>query len=120
MSKTEIIIFAVLSIAAAAGIYIRIKKKEALKTAAEKLAEWLKEPEQIRTIKQLCVLAEEGIVGTKKGQERLAWVSEILADIVPRPFKEALTPEVLEAAITAVFKSIAKRMTDGSTKAVEE
>lgn len=82
------------------------------------IIKWLNRPEIIRRIKQACVLAEEYIIGTKKGQERLEWVCEKVLSYAPPAIRAYITKEMLAKFVTMIFESIAVTMDDGTRKAV--
>lgn len=71
-------------------------------------------------IKKLVIEAEAEIVGTKKGQERLALCVSRLYLIIPLQIKAFITEEMIIDAINAIFTAIAVKMADGTTKAVDD
>lgn len=70
-------------------------------------------------IKQLIILAEHEIVGTKKGQERLFYVCSYIWQYIPPSIKPFVTVELMVNTINVIFKEIAVHMDDGTTKAVQ-
>ena len=82
------------------------------------IREWLNSEETKAKIRELCRMAEHLIVGTKKGQERLAWVVEQLRKYVPPSIASYITTEMLIKVINIIFDQIAVIMRDGSRKAV--
>ena len=84
----------------------------------EQIKAWLEKEETKAKIRELCRMAEHLIVGTKKGQERLAWCVEQLKKYVPPNLAKYITTEMLIKAINIIFEQIAVVMRDGSRKAV--
>ena len=63
-------------------------------------------------------MAEQLIVGTKMGQERLKWVVAQLKKYVPDSIAGYITVDMLIKAINIIFDQIAVTMRDGSRKAI--
>ena len=107
-SKTMVLIVGI--VAAIVGlIMIAYVKHEEIKA-------WLNDEETKRKIRELCKMAEQLITGTKKGQERLAWVVEQLRKYVPPNIAQYVTTEMLIKIINIIFDQIAVVMGDGSRK----
>jgi len=84
----------------------------------EQIKAWLEKEETKAKIRELCRMAEQLIVGTKMGKERLAWCVEQLRKYVPPDIAKYITTEMLIKAINIIFEQIAVVMRDGSRKAV--
>ena len=71
-------------------------------------------------IKQLILLAEAEIVGTKKGQERLFYVCSYVWQFIPPSLKPFITVEMLVTVINMIFSELAEHMDDGSVKPINK
>lgn len=70
-------------------------------------------------IKQLIILAEHEIVGTKKGQERLFYVCSYIWQYIPPSMKPFVTVEMMVNVVNMLFTEIREHMSDGTTKALK-
>ena len=113
--KTECIILAVVCIVVGGLIAFAWFKRAAF-------IEWIRKPETRETIAKLCREAEYVIVGSKLGQERLAWVVKMLYRYVPPNIIMFIPEEVAVAVmfkmIQMVFDQISVILEDGTRRAV--
>lgn len=84
----------------------------------DSIEKWLNSEETKELIRSLCRQAENIITGTKKGQERLAWVVEQLKKYVPPNIAKYITTDMLIKIINIIFDQIAVVMRDGSRRAI--
>lgn len=71
-------------------------------------------------IRQLILLAEKEIVGTKKGQERLFFVCSYIWGFLPPSMKSFVTVEMMVNVVNTIFTELAEQMEDGTVKAVDK
>ena len=88
----------------------------------EELYKWLHSPEIEEKIRQFCRLAEQAIIGSDLGEERLRWVVSMLYRYIPPEIAIFIPQEIavgmMKAVIHAIFEKIAVTMPDGSRKAI--
>ena len=111
MNNKAVILFAGLFLIIAGLCMIAIIKSAEIKA-------WLEDEKTKEIIRNLCREAEKLIVGTKKGQERLAWCVEQLKKYVPDYLARYITVPMLIKAINIIFDQIAVVLRDGSRKAI--
>ena len=110
MESKLILIIAVAAVVAGFVVIAAVKRAE--------IKSWLDKEETKEKIRELCRTAEKVITGTKKGQERLAWVVEQIKKYIPPNIAQYVTTEMLIKVINIIFDQIAVVMRDGSRKAI--
>ena len=113
MSKNMYIILICTAAIAACIRFVIYKHREEVKKALES-------PELKNEAKRLILAAERHITGTKRGQERLAWVIGALYTYVPPARKTYVKEADLIRIVNNIFNSIAIRLEDGTTVPREE
>lgn len=88
-------------------------------TKNEKVKAFFHKEETVKALKELIVKAENEIVGTKRGQDRLKMVvKEFYDKFVPANLAKIITEDMVVNAVNEIFKQIAVVCEDGTVKAV--
>lgn len=107
------IIISIIAIVLIVGAYFAYRYKQG-DDKAKKIIEALSDDKFIEMAKKLIIQAEMFIVGTKRGQDRLAWVVDCLWAYIPKEIAPFVSKEQLIAVVNTIFAQIAIRLDDGT------
>ena len=116
MQGKNYLIIACVIAAVAVGFLIAYiySNKAIVKARLKELEKTFNSPEFKETVRKVMAKAEELIVGTERGQERLKYVCGVINSLLPVYLQSVVTAERLEKLVNALFKEFAVKE-DGHT-----